>query len=166
MESINTESPLKLPISLPGKSKKNNFVKFDTHAKKRTKETKSAKKQWVESRKLQVCKKRRGEKEEQHRMDMGCGFTGACRGRPVGNWHWHIDWSFQTPKRIASWLIKSCLNLCVACQSWLPLSPSSLSSSSTLCGKKALGEWETQFSLGTKANAFDKLVSCKTENVL
>lgn len=45
MESINTEWPLKLPISLPGKSKKNNFVKFDTHAKKRTKETKSAKKQ-------------------------------------------------------------------------------------------------------------------------
>lgn len=93
MESINTESPLKLLINLPGKSKKNNFVKFDTHAKKRKKKQKVQRNnEWeVENCK---CVRRRGEKEEKG-MDLDCGFTefskGACRGRPVGNWHWHID---------------------------------------------------------------------------
>lgn len=90
----------------------------------------------MESRKLQVCKK---ERRERRAWD-GCGlwfyrvFQGACRGRPVGNWHWHIDWSIQTPKWIAPWLIKSCLDLCVGCQSWLPFS-SSFSSSSSLWQK-------------------------------
>lgn len=75
------------------------------------------------------------------------GFTGfwACWVLPAANWHWHIDWSFQMPKWIASWLIKSCLNLCVGFHSTLSLC---LSQSLSLSVQKGIGSW---------GNAFDKL---------
>lgn len=82
MESINTESPLKLPMKCPGKSKKNSFVKFDTHAKKKKKNTK-CKETMSGKQKAAKCVRRRGEKEQQG-IDVGCGFTGFDRRRVGG----------------------------------------------------------------------------------